>query len=54
MTAFVGIMTVRGITSKSIDEVTAKTAKFAVDNFVPVVGKSLSDAVATVAGYSFC
>jgi stage III sporulation protein AE len=53
MTAFVGIMTVRGITSKSIDEVTAKTAKFAVDNFVPVVGKSLSDAVATVAGYSF-
>ncbi|MEY7999449.1 stage III sporulation protein AE [Clostridium sp. Mt-5] len=53
MTIFIGIMTVRGITSKSIDEVTAKTAKFAVDNFVPVVGKSLSDAIATVAGYSF-
>ncbi|MHC6179445.1 stage III sporulation protein AE [Clostridium sp. JNZ X4-2] len=53
MTVFIGIMTVRGITSKSIDEVTAKTAKFAVDNFVPVVGKSLSDAIATVAGYSF-
>jgi stage III sporulation protein AE len=53
MTVFIGIVTVRGITSKSIDEVTVKTAKFAVDNFVPVVGKSLSDAVATVAGYSF-
>lgn len=53
MTVFIGIMTVRGMTSKSIDEVTAKTAKFAVDNFVPIVGKSLSDAVATVAGYSF-
>jgi stage III sporulation protein AE len=29
-----------------------KTAKFAVDNFIPVVGKALSDAVSTVAGYS--
>ncbi|AZV56106.1 stage III sporulation protein AE [Clostridium sp. AWRP] len=52
MTVFIGIITVRGITSKTIDEVTAKTAKFAVDNFVPIVGKSLSDAVSTVAGYS--
>lgn len=52
MTVFVGIITVRGITSKSIDQVTAKTAKFAIDNFVPVVGKSLSDAVSTAAGYS--
>jgi stage III sporulation protein AE len=52
MTVFVGIVTVRGITSKTIDEVTAKTAKFAIDNFVPIVGKSLSDAVSTVAGYS--
>ncbi|WP_446899356.1 stage III sporulation protein AE [Clostridium sp. LBM24168] len=52
MTIFVGIITVRGMTSKTIDQVTAKTAKFAVDNFVPIVGKSLSDAVSTVAGYS--
>lgn len=52
MTIFIGIMTVRGITSKTIDEVAAKTAKFAVDNFVPIVGKSLSDAISTVAGYS--
>ncbi|RMC99724.1 stage III sporulation protein AE [Clostridium autoethanogenum] len=52
MTVFIGIITVRGITSKTIDEVTAKTAKFAVDNFVPIVGKSLSDAISTVAGYS--
>ena len=52
MTIFIGIITIRGITAKTIDEVTAKTAKFAVDNFVPIVGKSLSDAVSTVAGYS--
>lgn len=52
MTVFIGIITIRGVTSKTIDEVTAKTAKFAVDNFVPIVGKSLSDAVSTVAGYS--
>lgn len=52
MTIFIGIITVRGITSKTIDQVTAKTAKYAVDNFVPIVGKALSDAVSTVAGYS--
>lgn len=52
MTVFIGIITIRGITAKTIDEVTTKTAKFAVDNFVPIVGKSLSDAVSTVAGYS--
>jgi len=52
MTVFVGIISIRGITAKTIDQVTAKTAKFAVDNFVPIVGKSLSDAISTVAGYS--
>lgn len=52
MTVFIGIMTVRGISSKTIDQVVAKTAKYAVDNFVPIVGKCLSDAVSTVAGYS--
>lgn len=52
MTIFIGIITIRGITAKTIDQVAAKTAKFAVDNFVPIVGKSLSDAVSTVAGYS--
>lgn len=52
MTVFIGIITIRGITSKTLDAVTAKTAKYAVDNFVPVVGKCLSDAISTVAGYS--
>ncbi|WP_234120065.1 stage III sporulation protein AE [Clostridium hydrogenum] len=52
MTIFIGIITIRGINSKSIDQVTSKTAKYAVDNFVPVVGKCLSDAISTVVGYS--
>lgn len=52
VTMFIGVMTIRGITSKTIDQVTVKTAKYAIDNFVPVVGKALSDAVSTVAGYS--
>lgn len=52
MTVFIGIITIRGINSKAMDEITSKTAKFAVDNFVPIVGKCLSDAVCTVAGYS--
>lgn len=52
MTIFIGIVTVRGISSKTLDAVTAKTAKYAVDNFIPFVGKALSDAVSAVAGYS--
>ncbi|MBN3346323.1 stage III sporulation protein AE [Clostridium botulinum] len=52
MTVLVGVVTIRGITSKAMDQVTVKTAKYAVDNFVPVVGKCLSDAISTVAGYS--
>lgn len=52
MTGFIGIVTVRSSLTSSIDVVTLKTAKFAVDTFIPVVGKCFSDAVATVAGYS--
>ena len=52
MTIFIGIITIRGMTTKTIDEVAVKTAKYAVDNFIPIVGKSLSDAISTVAGYS--
>lgn len=52
MTIFIGIMTIRGITTKTIDEVAVKVSKYAIDNFVPIVGKSLSDAISTVAGYS--
>lgn len=52
MTIFIGVITLRSIAARTIDQVTIKTAKFAVDNFIPVVGKCLSDAISTVAGYS--
>lgn len=52
LVVFIGLLTVRGITSSTIDAVTLKTAKFAIDNFIPIVGKAFSDAIASVAGYS--
>lgn len=52
MTVFIAVITIRSIAAKTLDQVTIKTAKFAVDTFVPVVGKCLSDAISTVAGYS--
>ncbi len=52
VTAFVAIVSIRSSVSATLDQVTAKTAKFAVDTFIPVVGKALSDAITTVAGYS--
>lgn len=52
LTLFVGIITVRGTAAKTLDQVTAKGLKFAVDNFIPVVGKCLSDAISTIAGYT--
>ncbi len=52
ITIFIGLLTVRGITSSTIDAVTLKTTKFAIDNFIPIVGKSFSDAISSVAGYS--
>lgn len=52
MTIFIGTVTIRSMTTATIDAVAEKTAKFAVDSFIPIVGKSLSDAISTVAGYS--
>jgi stage III sporulation protein AE len=52
LTAFVGIISIQGIATSTVDGVTLRTAKFAVDKFVPIAGKFLSDAVDTVIGYS--
>ncbi len=52
LTLFVGITSLEGSLSSSIDAVTAKTTKAAVSNFIPVVGKILGDAVDTVMGCS--
>ena len=52
LTLFVGIVSLQGNLSSSIDGVTAKTTKTAVSSFIPVVGKILGDAVETVMGCS--
>ncbi len=44
LTVFTGIISVQGIAASSLDGAAVKTAKFAVDNFVPIVGSFLSDA----------
>lgn len=52
LTLFVGIISIEGDLSSTVDGITAKTAKAAVSNFIPVVGKILGDAVDTVMGCS--
>lgn len=50
-TVFIGIITIYGLSTK-IDGISIRTAKFAIDTFVPIVGGFLSDAVETVIGSS--
>lgn len=52
MTIFLGIMTIQGVAASSFDGVTARTAKYAVDNLIPIIGGFLSDAVDTIIGCS--
>lgn len=47
---FVGLLSLEGTLSSSVDGLTAKTAKAAVSSFIPVVGKMLGDTVDTVMG----
>ena len=50
LTVFVGILSIEGTLTSSVDGVTAKATKAAVTNFIPIVGKILGDAVDTVMG----
>lgn len=50
LTIFVGVISVEGTLSSSVDGITAKATKAAVSNLIPVVGKILGDAVDTVLG----
>lgn len=50
-TLFIGIITIYGLGTK-IDGLTIRTAKFAIDKFIPIVGRFLSDAVDAVVGCS--
>ena len=50
LTVFVGLLSVEGTLSSGVDGLTAKTAKAAISNFIPVVGKVLGDSIDTVIG----
>ncbi|WIV11000.1 stage III sporulation protein AE [Proteiniborus sp. MB09-C3] len=52
LTIFIGIISIQGTMTAKVDGVTIRTAKFAVDKFVPIVGKFLSDVMETVVGCS--
>lgn len=50
LTIFVCTLSIEGTLSSSVDGITAKTAKVAVSNFIPVVGKIMGDTVDSVIG----
>lgn len=51
-TIFLGVVSVKGMAGAAADGVTMKAARFAVSNFVPVVGKMFSDASDLIYGSS--
>ncbi len=50
LTIFVGVISLEGTLSSSVDGITAKTTKALVSSTIPVVGKILGDAVDSVLG----
>ena len=50
LTLFVGVLSLEGTLTSSVDGITAKTAKAAVSSLIPVVGKVLGDTVDSVLG----
>ena len=50
LTIFVGVVSLEGTLSSSVDGITAKTAKTTVSSIIPVVGKVLGDVVDSVLG----
>ena len=50
LTIFVGVISLEGTLSSSVDGITAKTTKAIVSSSIPVVGKILGDAVDSVLG----
>ena len=49
-TVFLGAMSLQGVCSASLDGVAIRAAKYAVDNFVPIVGGMFSDTMDTLVG----
>jgi len=50
LTLFVAVVSLQGSLGAVVDGVTSKTAKFAINTFIPIAGKYLADAADTVIG----
>ena len=51
-TVFIGVMTVQGLSTAVVDGVSIRTAKYAMNHFIPIVGGMFSDTVDTLVGCS--
>lgn len=49
-TVFIGVLVTRGVSAAAVDGITIRTAKYALDNFVPVVGGLFADTVDALVG----
>ncbi|TCO79186.1 stage III sporulation protein AE [Marinisporobacter balticus] len=52
LTIFTGIITIQGVATSTSDGVAIRTARFAVDRFIPVIGGFVSEAFDTIMGCS--
>lgn len=52
LTVFVGIMTIQCMITPALDSVSGRLTRYAIANFVPVLGGLISDSISVVAGYS--
>ena len=51
-TVFLGVTSLQGLTASAADGISIRAAKYAVDNFVPVVGGMFADTMDTLVGCS--
>ena len=51
-TVFIGVTMAQGLGSAAVDGVSIRTAKYALDNFIPIVGGMFADTVDTLVGCS--
>ncbi|MBH8606678.1 stage III sporulation protein AE [Thermoactinomyces sp. CICC 10521] len=52
LTIFLGVLSIQGTASAVTDGITLRTAKYITGNFVPVIGRTISEAADTVVGAS--
>jgi len=52
LTVFTGIITIQGVAASTTDGVAIRTAKFAMDKFIPIVGGFISESVDAIMGCS--